>query len=182
LRLNAAADTILKAAARFWFLTALAGQWIFVYYIAVFYGSLIFGQDLEGLRETHLPNGFVSGDTVGNLDVAAHVLLAVIIMGGGPLQFIPQIRARFPVFHRWNGRLYLLTVFTVSLAGLYLIWTRGSIGGRVGDIVISVNAALIIVFAILALRSAIARDIKTHRRWRCACFWWPAASGSSGSG
>ncbi|MBI2969669.1 MAG: hypothetical protein HYY36_02895, partial [Gammaproteobacteria bacterium] len=39
LRLDAAADTALKAAARFWFVTAVAGQWIFVYYIVSFYGG-----------------------------------------------------------------------------------------------------------------------------------------------
>lgn len=58
-RLNA--DVVLKAAARFWLLTVVIGQWILVYYITVYYGSLIFGQGLEGLKEFHLPNGFVPG-------------------------------------------------------------------------------------------------------------------------
>ncbi|HEX7028068.1 MAG TPA: DUF2306 domain-containing protein [Gammaproteobacteria bacterium] len=169
-KFNAAADSVLKTAARFWFLTALAGQWIFVYYIAIFYGSLLLGKGLEGLKETHLPNGFVPGDTLGNLAVATHVLLAAIVMGGGPLQLIPQIRAWFPAFHRWNGRLYMLTVFILSLGGLYAIWTRGSISGRLGDIAISLNAVLILLFAVLALRAAIARDIKTHRRWALRLF------------
>lgn len=170
LTLHSAADNALQMATRFWFLAALIGQWIFVCYIAVFYGSLLLGQGLEGLKESHLPNGFIPGDTVGNLAVAAHVLLAAIVMGGGPLQLIPQIRTRFPAFHRWNGRLYMLTVLILSLSGLYATWTRGSISGLLGDIAISLNAVLIMLFAVLALRAAIARDIKTHRRWALRLF------------
>lgn len=170
LSLHAVADSALKMAARFWFTVALAGQWVFVYYIALFYGSLIFGQGLEGLKESHLPNGFVPGDTAGNIAVAAHVFLAAVIMGGGPLQLIPRIRARFPTFHRWNGRLYMLTVFVTSVTGLYMIWTRGSISGLLGDITISLNAVLVILFAALALRSAIVRNFNAHRRWALRLF------------
>jgi len=33
------ADTVLKAAAGFWFLVAVIGQWAFLYYIVAFYGT-----------------------------------------------------------------------------------------------------------------------------------------------
>ena len=32
------ADAALRAAARFWFVVAVAGQWMFAYYVAVAYG------------------------------------------------------------------------------------------------------------------------------------------------
>jgi hypothetical protein len=40
---------------------------------------------------------------MGNFAVATHVTSAVMVMLAGALQLIPQIRSRFPAFHRWNG-------------------------------------------------------------------------------
>jgi uncharacterized membrane protein len=170
LGLNSVANNALKAAARLWFLVAALGQWIFVVYVTAYYGPLIVQGGLEGLSETHLPNGYITGDTVGNLAMAAHLLLAVIIIGGGPLQLIPQIRARFPTFHRWLGRTYMLTAVTTSIAGLYLIWTRPLFGSLLSNLGTSLDGVLIIVFAAIALRFAIARNIRSHRPWALRLF------------
>lgn len=108
--------------------------------------------------------------------MAAHLLLAVIIIGGGPLQLIPQIRARAPAFHRWVGRSYLLTAVISSIAGLYMIWTRGTIGGPVLQAAISLDGVLIISFAAIAVRFAIARNIVAHRRWALRLFMVASAA------
>jgi hypothetical protein len=164
------ACTALDASARLWFLVTALGQWIFVAYIAAYYGPRLMGRGLEGLQNTHLANGFMPGDTAGNAAVAAHILLAVIIIGGGPLQLIPQIRARVPTFHRWLGRTYMLTAVSSAAAGLYLIWTRPFFGPKVINVATSLDGVLIIVFAVIALRYAIAREIRTHRRWALRLF------------
>jgi hypothetical protein len=109
--------------------------------------------------------GYVAGDTAGNLSFAAHALLVAVIAFGGTLQLMPQIRARAPWFHRWNGRLFLSTALGVSATGLYMEWVRGDRPNLLSAIAISLNAALIIALAILAWRSARARDISAHRRW-----------------
>lgn len=167
---SASADKALQGAATFWFVVVAAGHWIFMIYVLGFYGPLIFQGGLEALADTHLPNGFKPGETLGNAAVAAHLLLAVVIIGGGPLQLIPQVRARFPQFHRALGRTYLVAAVASAVAGLYMIWTRGTIGGMLNHISISLDGVLIIVFAALAVRYAIARDIKTHRRWALRLF------------
>src|SRR5712691_5622884 len=113
--MSAGADSALKIAARFWFLVAVVGLWIFVVYVVAFYGGSAIQGDLEAWNRA-LPNGYVPGDTVGNFVVAIHLFLAVIIIVGGPLQLIPRIRRHAPSFHRWNGRLYMLTVFVTSIA------------------------------------------------------------------
>jgi len=163
------ADKALKAAAQFWFLVAVIGQWIFVYYVTVFYGGSALVGDLEAWSKAG-PQGIIPGDTLGNLALAMHVLLAAIVMFGGPLQLIPAVRARFPTFHRWNGRIYIPAVFIASISGLYMILTRGSAGAPVMHIGTSLGGILIIVFGILAVRYAVARDIKTHRRWALRLF------------
>jgi len=161
---------LLQVAGSAWFVTAVIGQWIFVCYVASYFGPILFEHGLEGLKETHLPNGFVTGDMVGNLAIAAHILLAIIIIGGGPLQFMPAVRNRFPAFHRANGRVYMALVFVTSLAGLFLVWTRGVLGGFAGHIAISLDAILIMAFAVLTLRYALTRQFQKHHRWALRLF------------
>lgn len=167
--LRSIAAKTLKASAVFWFVIAVAGQWLFALYVAVFYGGAVARGDMGAWNDV-LPHGIVAGDAMGNAAMAGHLLLAFIITIGGPLQLIPQIRARAPTFHHWNGRIYMATAFAVSVAGLYLIWSRGATGGLVNAIAISINAALIMICAAMALRHAMARNIDTHRRWALRLF------------
>ena len=163
------ADKALRAAAAFWFITAVVGQWLFVAYVASFYGGAALGGRFERWNEV-LVGGYVRGGTVGNVVLAAHLLLAVVITVGGPLQLIPWIRARVLPFHRWNGRLYILIAFTISLAGLYMVWTRGTAGGPSLRIGISLNGVLILICAALTWRHAMARRIDIHRHWALRTF------------
>ncbi|WDI30370.1 DUF2306 domain-containing protein [Hyphococcus flavus] len=163
-------DRILGASGILWFLTAAIGQWIFVYYVAASYIPILAKKGLPGLEETALPDGYVPGDPLGNLAIAFHVLIAIIIIGGGPLQLTPQIRNRFPKFHRMLGRTYLTTAIITSFAGLYLVWTRGVPGGLIGHLAISLDAVLIVSFAAIAVRFALRRDFDRHRRWAMRLF------------
>ena len=98
-------------------------------------------------------------------------MLAFVITFCGPLQLIPQVRNNFPVFHRWNGRLYIITALVISVAAIYMIWSREAIiGGLIGQIGTSLDAVLIICFAIMAVRFAIARRFKAHSRWALRLF------------
>lgn len=163
---SSAADKALQVSVVFWFVTAVIGQWAFLYYIAAFYGPSTFSGDFQAWgKNTLLSGGYRPGDTVGNLTFAAHALLAGIIAFGGALQLVPQVRARAPAFHRWNGRVFLLTASGLSLAGFYLVWVRGTGSGLASSIAISINGLFILGFAALALRSARARAFAVHRRW-----------------
>ena len=164
------ADRALNAAATFWFLVAVIGQWMFVVYILAFYGRAVLEGDLARWSKV-VSTGYVPGDRMGNFALAMHLLVAVIITVGGPLQLIPQIRARLPVFHRWNGRMYILTAFMAGITALYLVWIRGGVFGNVVQHVgISLNAVLIMLCAAMALRYALARRFGVHRRWALRLF------------
>src|SRR5258708_9759647 len=166
LRLSSIAAPALAAAAGLWFLVAVIGQWAFLYYIVAFYGaSTVTGNFQAWTRNTFLVKGYVAGDTEGNLDCVTHVLLAAIIAFGGAIQLIPQIRARAIVIHRWNGRLFVLTALGGSVSGLYMVWVRGARINLLSAVGVSLNAVLIILFAGLAWRTALKRDIPTHRLW-----------------
>ncbi|MBP6013463.1 MAG: DUF2306 domain-containing protein [Alphaproteobacteria bacterium] len=164
------ADRSLRASAALWFLIAAAGQWLFVAFILGFYGAPTMTGNFEAWdKNKFLTHGYIAGDTVGNLAFAAHVMLAAIITFGGTLQLVPQIRARAISFHRWNGRVFILTAFVISLTGLFMNATRGSTG-LFDHLAITLNAILIMFCAGQTIGYAMARDIDAHRRWALRTF------------
>nr|WP_295783421.1 DUF2306 domain-containing protein [Rhodoferax sp.] len=166
-----AGKTALTRTAALWLSITLLGQWVFAYFIIGFYGSsTLQGHFEEWTKNTALIKGYVPGDTAGNWAFAAHMLLAAIITLGGVLQLVPQIRARAIAFHRWNGRVFMLAVMAASIGGLYLTWVRGTSRNFISALAISGDALLIIVFAVLAWRTARARDLIAHRRWALRTF------------
>jgi uncharacterized membrane protein len=176
LELSSVADTALKAATRFWFGVTVIGQLIFAFTVASFYGMAAMRGNSATAWSKNLTHGYVPGDTVGNLAVATHLISAVIVILAGMLQLVPQIRNRFPVFHRWNGRVYVVTAFTISLAGLYMMFVRGSVGDLPQHAASILMAVLIMICAVMALRYAVARDFKTHRRWALRLYLVVSAS------
>jgi len=166
-RARAARDGLQRTAA-VWLVAMLLAQWAFFYYIAAFYGASVVSGELEvwnrlaGFgRQT-----YIAGDGWGNAAFAGHALGAGIIALGGALQLVPWVRARFPVFHRWNGRVFLATVVALSLSGFYLVWFRGSERPPLLDsIATSLIGVLILAFAAIASATARARDFRRHREW-----------------
>jgi hypothetical protein len=176
----------LKASATLWFIVAAAGQWLFAGYVVIVFGTRVVADGLAGLAQFRLLHGYVAGDTPGNIASTAHILLAILIHGGGPLQLVPRIRNVAPAFHRWNGRAFLAAVIVSTVLGLFLEWGRNAylglpdIGGN------TVASLLIFVFAALALRHARARNFDVHRRWALRLFLvasavWFIRLGSYGS-
>jgi uncharacterized membrane protein len=165
----------LRVSVVFWFLTAVAGQWTFVYYIAGFYGRPTLQGDFAAWdRNSGLTDGYIAGDAIGNLFFAAHVMLAAVLTFGGALQLIPQIREHAIAFHRWNGRVFLSAAVAAALAGLYLQWIRGTglraPTGLAATLGTTLSGVLILAFAALAWRAVRAGNIDAHQRWATRLF------------
>ena len=151
-----------------WFTVAFAGQAVFAAYIATFYGATLVRGEWR-LWAERMINGIVEGDPTGNVVVITHIILAFLITVGGPLQFIPAIRNRFPRFHRINGRIYLTVAVLITLGAFYLVWVREHIS-TINAIAISGSGVLILYFAGQTVRHAMARRIDIHHRWALRLF------------
>lgn len=162
----------LHLATQVWFFVTLIGQGVFLFYIAAFYGAPALSGDFEAWnRHPMIDRPFRPDDMPATIAFAAHVAVSLIIVLGGMLQLVPQVRRRFAALHRWNGRTFIVAAMLASLAGLYMVWVRGgSSGGPVNAIIISGNAALVLAFGALAWRAGAARNISTHRRWALRTF------------
>lgn len=151
------------------FITLLFSQLIFVSYLAAGYG---FTGLSEGLSQWNRFNetAYVSGDVLGNAMYASHVLLAIIMIVGGSLQLIPSIRNRFASFHRYNGRLFVLLACTISLAGMYLITVRGTVGNTLMHSLTFFSGAMVLVSSFFAVSAARRRKFSLHQRWALHLF------------
>lgn len=166
----------LAAAAAAWFAVAALGQAMFAAYVIAAYGSSIVLGQLERWNR-HFPpgHGYIPGDALGNLALGLHLSLVAVVMLGGVVQLVPGLRRRWPVFHRWTGRVYLAAVVIVSAGGLILNATRAPIGTPAQNVATRINALLILGFAAMALHRAREGRIDLHRRWALRLFL--AASG-----
>jgi hypothetical protein len=148
---------------------AVLGQFAFASYVVGFYGRTAVRGDFRQWN-TVMPHGYVPGDRVGNALVGLHLAIAVLIMASGALQLMPQVRRWAPRFHRWNGRVYLVSAGLMGMGGLAMVWGRGAVGDLSQHLAISLNALLIMACAGMAWRQALARRFDRHRRWAIRLF------------
>ncbi len=166
---RAARRSALQVAATSWFVVAGLGQLIFVAYLFGFYARTAILGRFEAWNQI-FPRAHVAGETAHNAAVAMHLVFAAVITLGGLLQLMTGVRRWFPRFHRWNGRIYVVSAFVMGLGGLAMVWTGTNVGDLPQHIAISINAGLIMLCAVMTLRHARARRFVVHRRWALRLF------------
>jgi hypothetical protein len=164
------ASRLLPWSARAWFVAALAGQWLFAAYILWVLVRPLLAGDGESLNRITFVTGHVAGDTIGNATLAGHLLSAAALNLVGLLQFVPWLRQRFPRWHRWAGRAFMVTALAATASGFWLTWGRGARLGEASAIAISLNGVLIVVAVAMAWRLARQRRFAEHRRWAVRAF------------
>ena len=152
-----------------WFAVAFIGQLIFAIYIFLQYilSGILGNLDQWSAAST---GGYIAGDQMGNVAFEVHVVLAGIVTLGGPLQLWTRVRNQFPRFHRINGRIYIGVSYIISIAGLYLIWVRGTVGDLTAHSMTSINGLIIMIAATYTIRHAIAGQIAKHQQWAIRLF------------
>lgn len=95
--------------------------------------------------------------------VYTHVFASLWALALGPFQFLPAIRQRRPMLHRWTGRIYLIAVLVGGLSGLYL--AQFSFGGMISHTGFTLLALVWLVSGVMAYRAIRRRDFTDHRRW-----------------
>lgn len=91
----------------------------------------------------------------------AHLITALPVIIGAPLQFIPSLRTSRPALHRRIGRVY---VIGATIAGLLAIYLGGIVGEYEGSrLPIVLLGCLWLFFTLAAWRCAVRRDFTAHR-------------------
>lgn len=158
----------LSVAATAWYTPVLLGQWIFVAYILYAFGWPVLTGDVAAWND-RISEAYVPGRTLGNISVGVHLILAIVIHFFGPLQLVPSVRSRFPKFHRWSGRAFVVCVVIVVAAGAYMLVVR-EIGAWTLRAGFTVQGLLILWFAWQTVRYARQRKFAVHMRWATRLF------------
>jgi uncharacterized membrane protein len=93
-----------------------------------------------------------------------HILPGMVFMILGPLQFIRNLRSRYPRFHRWSGRLFLTASAIVGVTGVTMAF-RKTVGGLDEKAAIILFGTFFLVALAKALWHALHREFAQHREW-----------------
>jgi len=94
-----------------------------------------------------------------------HLIPGILFMLLGPLQFIPDIRQRWPKLHRWSGRIVVFSGILIGMSALSMALVFPVIVNHFSTVA-NITFGLALVGALLiALRAILKRDINRHRAW-----------------
>lgn len=91
---------------------------------------------------------------------AAHLIAAIPVLVGAPLQFTPKIRDSRPQLHRVLGRIYVAGASLAALTAIYLGATIELEGSRLPIVILG---CLWLFFTLCAWRSAVNGNFVAHR-------------------
>ena len=128
------------------------------------YYAVSFGQAglLDALPEPHY---LMSDVTVANLAIFSHMILGGVITFLAPFQLITALRKRYPIVHRWSGRIIATAAIVTAFGGLIYIAMRGTIGGTPMDAGFALYGGLTLLAAVRTWQLARRRDFARHRIW-----------------
>jgi len=109
--------------------------------------------------------GFEQYPAITNL----HVVPGLLYLALAPLQFSKTIRARYPVYHRWSGRLLVAVGLALGLAALFL----GIVipfSGLTEQIVTGAFGIFFLISIVKGFQCARARQFARHREWMIRAF------------
>ncbi len=162
-------NKILNSSVNIWFISLVFAQIFFVAYLVLGYGMSTMNLDISNWN-TFNKSAYIEGDGAGNIMYGVHVLFAIIMLIGGNLQLIPQIRQRYTRFHRYNGRLFVCLACVVSIAGIYLILFRGTVGNAVLHGLTLFGGVVVLLSSLFAVWHARKRDFLRHQIWATRLF------------
>ncbi|MGE5106630.1 MAG: DUF2306 domain-containing protein [Sphingobacteriales bacterium] len=137
---------------------------LFGLYILAFYASALYTGNLE--RWNNILHGlYEKGLITATSGIGLHFATGAVILLLGSIQLIETIRVRYPVFHRWVGRVYLLSSLLTAAGGLIFILVKGTIGGLVMDTGFSLYGILMLISGAATYRYAVTGRITKHREW-----------------
>lgn len=93
-----------------------------------------------------------------------HIPSALLSLPACLVLLSKRVRARFPEFHRWLGRVaFVLVVLGVVPSGLYLAFFAR--GGLITTLGFWLTGVLAFIAMLQSVQSARRRQMKAHRRW-----------------
>ena len=101
--------------------------------------------------------------------IRIHILLAIISLITGPLGVIKAIRDKSRNFHRWNGRIYVLSIILNFIPGVYVSsFATGGLPSIIGFLILN---TLWLTTTILGFWYIIRQKVMLHSQWIIRSFF-----------
>ncbi len=142
-----------------WISAGLFGLYIIAFYVAAWSGN-----HMEKWNEI-LPGLYAADTHTATAGMGLHFIMGGIILLLGSIQLIAGIRNRWPLFHRWVGRIYVVACLLTAIGGLSFILLKGTIGGAVMDLGFGLYGVLMLLCAVQTWRYARQGKFELHRAW-----------------
>lgn len=142
---------------------------LFGLYILAFYAGALAEGEMERWNRV-LPGLHDPQTPAATAGIGLHFAAGGLILILGCIQLMGGVRARYPAFHRWTGRLYVAAALLAGIGGLVFIARKGTIGGPVMDLGFGLYGALMVLAAVQTYRHARARRMDLHRAWALRLF------------
>ncbi len=94
---------------------------------------------------------------------ALHLVPGFIMLTVAPLQFVSDIRRKYPLFHVVLGYVFCSTGVICSLGLLWMVVVFPALGGLLTQVVSSFLVAALLISMIVAIRAARGRRFERHR-------------------
>ncbi|MEQ8956185.1 MAG: DUF2306 domain-containing protein [Gammaproteobacteria bacterium] len=99
----------------------------------------------------------------------AHVAPGLLYLVLAPLQFIKSIRSKYPVFHRWSGRLLVVVSLFLGASAVF-IGVVFPYSGVPEQIVIAIFGTFFLAAAVKGFFCARNKNFRAHREWMMRSF------------
>ncbi len=99
-----------------------------------------------------------------------HVVPGFLFMTLGPLQFVAAIRNRWPGFHRWCGRVYLVAGTVGVLSALVIVPVLPVFGSFTARVAVMFGSVLFLASIVRGYLHIRRFEIAAHREWMIRAF------------
>ncbi|PSR52679.1 hypothetical protein AHMF7605_03635 [Adhaeribacter arboris] len=124
---------------------------------------------LSGFMSDNNKPGFTGFD-VNSGTTILHIVPGALFMLLGPLQFMPRIRGRHLLFHRWSGRVFIAAAYTIGLTSVVLSFTKPLLGGLSEAVASVFFSVFFLVCVSLSLHYILKKQVLLHREWMIRAF------------
>jgi uncharacterized membrane protein len=114
------------------------------------------------LREKIFPSELADSFKARPWGIYPHVIVGMVALAIGPLQFHPRVQAR-TALHHTLGKIYVVIAILVGIVGLYM--SLYSFGGIITHAGFGLLATGVLVTTIMAYRSVKSGKYAQHREW-----------------
>jgi uncharacterized membrane protein len=99
-----------------------------------------------------------------------HIVPGFLFMTLGPLQFMTGIRKRWLRFHRWCGRVFLISSLAVALSALVILPVLPIFGTFTARVALLFGATIFLFSIVKGYIHIRRREIAQHREWMIRTF------------